>query len=304
MTPLVSVIVIFLNEEQFLREAVESVLAQTFDDWELLLVDDGSSDAGPDIAREYASRRPGRIRCLEHPGRENLGMSASRNLGVREARGRYLSYLDGDDVWAPAKLARQLELLRANPEARMVYGPLTLWHSWTGLPEDRDRDELYGLHADGLSIEPDTLVRPPDLAAAMIARTALIPSGTLIERAVVEEVGGGVESFRGSYEDAVVLVKVLLRHPAYVSAESWYRYRIHPQSDARSVIRDGRAAEVHRTFLTWVETYLDDENVRDASVRAALRQAWWPHRHPRLHRMRMAVRPLIGAARSAMRRAG
>jgi glycosyltransferase involved in cell wall biosynthesis len=85
--PRVSVIAIFFNEERFLAEAVESVLAQDFADRELLLVDDGSSDAITRIAQDYALRHPGKVRYLEHAGHANRGMSATRNLGLSQARG-------------------------------------------------------------------------------------------------------------------------------------------------------------------------------------------------------------------------
>src|SRR5205807_873118 len=83
--------VIFLNAERFLREAVESVFAQTYPHWELLLVDDGSTDRSGEIARRFAADRPDRVRYLEHPGHENRGMSASRNLGIRSARGELVA---------------------------------------------------------------------------------------------------------------------------------------------------------------------------------------------------------------------
>ena len=88
---LVSVVVIFLDAERFLEEAVGSVLAQTFDHWELLLVDDGSTDGSTAIARRYARTHPGRIRYLEHDGHRTLGMSASRNLGLFHGRGHYIA---------------------------------------------------------------------------------------------------------------------------------------------------------------------------------------------------------------------
>ena len=122
MTPRVSVVMIFLDEERFLAEAIESVRAQTFTDWELLLVDDGSSDGSSAIARGYAEREGDRIRYLEHPGHENRGMSASRNLGIRHARGDLVALLDADDVWLQHKLSRQVALLDANPDAEMIYG--------------------------------------------------------------------------------------------------------------------------------------------------------------------------------------
>src|SRR5438094_6087369 len=110
-TPAVTAITIFLNEETFLADAVESVLAQSNRDWELLLVDDGSSDGSSGIAQSYAERNPQRIRYLEHSGHENRGMSASRNLGLTQARGRYVGFLDADDIWMPGKLAEQCAIL-------------------------------------------------------------------------------------------------------------------------------------------------------------------------------------------------
>src|SRR3954451_25115181 len=81
--PRVSVVTPFLNAERFLAEAVDSVLAQTYTDWELLLVDDGSSDGSTEVARNYVGLNPARVRYLEHPGHMNRGTSASRNLGIR-----------------------------------------------------------------------------------------------------------------------------------------------------------------------------------------------------------------------------
>jgi glycosyltransferase involved in cell wall biosynthesis len=85
-SPRVSVICIFLDEERFLREAIDSVVAQDFTDWELLLVDDGSRDASTGIARDYATAMPDKVRCLEHSDHANRGMSAARNLGLAHAR--------------------------------------------------------------------------------------------------------------------------------------------------------------------------------------------------------------------------
>jgi hypothetical protein len=88
--PLVSAIIIFLNAEKFIREAIESVFAQTYDNWELLLVDDGSTDASTEIAHRYAEQYAGKVRYLEHEDHQNLGMSASRNLGINNAKGKYI----------------------------------------------------------------------------------------------------------------------------------------------------------------------------------------------------------------------
>src|SRR5688572_9625007 len=97
--PLVSAITIVLNGEKYIEVAIASVRAQTYDRWELLLVDDGSTDSSTQISKEYTKRYPEKIRYLEHDGHANRGMSASRNLGVAHARGQFVAFLDSDDVW-------------------------------------------------------------------------------------------------------------------------------------------------------------------------------------------------------------
>src|SRR4029079_10856270 len=153
---LVSVIMIFRDEERFIKHAIESVFAQVYNDWELLLVDDGSRDGSPLIARDYERRFPRKVRCLEHPEHESRGMSASRNLGINEAKGELIAFLDADDLWLPEKLEEQVAILDSHPEAAMVYGATQYWYGWTGDPEDEARDFV-----SRLDIEANKLVRPP-----------------------------------------------------------------------------------------------------------------------------------------------
>lgn len=166
--PEVSCIIIFLNEDRFLGEAIESVRAQTLTDWELILVDDGSTDGSGAIARGYAERDR-RIRHVEHPENANRGMSASRNLGLRTARGRFVAFLDGDDIWLPHKLAHQLAVFERNPRAGMVCGATVYWHSWeVGVPPHPDREADITVPVGALegrtTVEQDRLIEPPGLA--------------------------------------------------------------------------------------------------------------------------------------------
>jgi glycosyltransferase involved in cell wall biosynthesis len=292
--PLVSAIIIFFNEGPFLEEAIASVFEQTYPHWELLLVNDGSTDRSCEIARQYAAQYPEKVRYLEHEGHENRGMSASRNLGIRNARGRYIAYLDGDDVWFANKLERQVALLQAHPEAVMVYGPLQRWYSWTGNPEDLHRDDLYGLYAQDICLKGDRLMEPPTLLALFLRYKSLIPAGILIEREVLEKVGGAEEVFRGNYEDAAVLVKVCLSHHVFVSSECWYRYRQHAHSCCRVTRQLGHSDATQLFFLTWVEQYLSQNRVKDLQVWRALQAALLPYRHPRWYRIQQGYQHLIG----------
>ena len=161
-SPLVSVVLIFLNEERFLQAAIDSVVRQTSPDWELLLIDDGSTDGSRDIAQRYAVSDPARIRYLTHERAENRGKSVSRNLGLREARGEYVTFLDGDDVFRPEKLERQCALL-FNNRAALVYGRTLYWYRWPGAPPDARSD-----HEARLGVVPDRIYEAPQLLTTFL----------------------------------------------------------------------------------------------------------------------------------------
>lgn len=252
MNPTVSVIIIFLNPgARFLREAVDSVFAQTRGDWELLLCDDGSTDDSSDFARELAVTHPGKVVYLEHPGHENRGMSAARNLGLRGARGTYVAWLDADDVWKPEKLAHQLAILEAHPSAAMTYGPLTFWYSWSGRPEDASRDFV-----NPQKETTGRLLRPPELLVALLNDETSIPAGAMVRRDALCEVGNFEEAFRDEYEDVVVHSKVALRHPVYADSASHYLYRQHTDSCCAETRRTGRQQSRRLLYLRWLEGHM------------------------------------------------
>lgn len=111
MSPQVSIVIPCYNQAKFLPDALDSVLAQTLSDWECIIVDDGSPDHTPDVAERYCKRDP-RIRLVSQ---SNRGLAGARNRGMDESRGRYIQFLDADDLIAPEKLALQVgALVRAN----------------------------------------------------------------------------------------------------------------------------------------------------------------------------------------------
>lgn len=110
MEELISVIVPVYNAERFIEEAMDSVAAQSYPHWELLLVEDGSSDGTVSVIEEYIRRNgEARIRLIRQPG--NLGAARARNRGLQEAAGRYIAYLDADDLWVPEKLEKELAFM-------------------------------------------------------------------------------------------------------------------------------------------------------------------------------------------------
>ena len=107
----VTVLMPVYNGERYLREAIDSILDQSFRDFEFLILDDGSTDGTADIIRSY---RDERIRFLANP--ERLRLSGALNRGMAEARGSFIARMDADDIARPHRLARQLAFLRRNPE--------------------------------------------------------------------------------------------------------------------------------------------------------------------------------------------
>lgn len=106
--PLVSIITPLFNAEKFITHTIESVLAQTYVNWEMLIIDDASTDAGPIIAKNYEKKD---IRIQLKSLRENQGAGICRNTGTEMAKGHYIAFLDSDDVWHPEKLNKQINLM-------------------------------------------------------------------------------------------------------------------------------------------------------------------------------------------------
>ena len=271
----VSVIMPFVNEERFIGEAIESVVAPTYRDWELLLVDDGASAATRDVARTWAMRDPARLRLVRHADGGNHGPAASRNLGLDLATGAFVAFLDADDRYEPDKLETEIPILLAAPDVAMLYGP-TRW--WYPERERSDWTEMPGVRTNAVH-------RPPRLATEVLLRhRGQVPCtcAVLLRRSACRAVGGFEPAFR-LYEDQTLWTKVFLRYPVFVSARSTTRYRQH---DASVSARARNAGDYHRwrphaaeaRFLEWMRTHVDASGPHDRYLLRALDRAQAPYR--------------------------
>ena len=302
----VSVVTAFLDGERFLEAAIESVLAQTYRGWEMLLVDDGSRDGSSAIARRYAERYPAQIRYLEHAAHANRGKSLSRNLGLDAAAGRYVAFLDADDEFRPDKLEAQVGLLEREVDAVMLYGTTDYWYSWE--PDRRPG----GVDRPGkLGVEPDRVHAPPELLTLYLRDPGTVPClcGLLVRAQVARDVGGFDAAIRDLYEDQVFIAKMVLAGPVYVDSGSRERYRQHDGSSSALAIASGdyhptRPHPSRRVYLEWLEAHLAVRNLLRGALRRALRDALMPYRHPllaavaaRLHGLSAAAQRLLGPPR-------
>lgn len=285
--PLVSVIMCFLNSEKFIREAIESVIQQTYDNWELILVDDGSTDDSTSIAKSYVERFTTRVRYFDHDGHQNKGTSASYNLGIKNTKGEYIAFLDSDDIWLPQNLDIQVENMASNPDAGMVYGLGQFWYSWTGNHEDRDKDFITEL-----GVTPDLLYKPLSLLALFLKDESVLPlmCCVLIKRNLIERIDGFEETFPGLYEDQVLYAKICSESPIFVHSKCLAKYRRHPDSLCAVAIqagfkKNGQYHSARLKFLNWVESYLLMKRIRNPKILWVLKKELLPYRHPTLHHL-------------------
>ncbi len=278
--PVVSVVLCFYNEERFIEEAIASVIHQTMTEWELLLVDDGSSDRSTYIARQFSQRYPDKILYLWHPGHCNEGLSASRTLGIARARGKFIAFLDADDTWSEVKLADQLEIFATHPVVSVLLESSRYWKSWCGKEVDTIVD--VGV-SEGIYHPPQLMLKLYPLSTG----SAPCPSGIMVRRDVLERCNFE-ESFRGiyqMYEDQAFLCKVYLNEVVYVSHRCHNNYRQRPSSLVSSVYESGKYHIVRKYYLQWFVTYLKWKHVSHKQVWKLTKAANLPYQRPWLHRM-------------------
>jgi len=279
LSPLVSIVTPCLDAAAFLGEAIESVLAQTCPDWEMIIVDDGSTDGSLAIAQDYASREPFRIRLLRHEKGGNRGKAASRNYGIEHARGRFLAFLDADDVYLPGKLARQVPIAEAHPGAALVYGPTRYWHSWAN-EASQDVVARTGLTAR-------TVHEPPTVLTAFLRDGGIVPCtcGLLARLDVVRRLGAFESSVEHLFEDQVLIAKLCLESGVYVDDGCYDLYRQHPGSTSALALQEGlyhptRPNAARLAYLSWLEHYATNIGIEDKAFWRALDYAFLPYRRP------------------------
>jgi glycosyltransferase involved in cell wall biosynthesis/SAM-dependent methyltransferase len=234
-----SVIINSYNGEPWIAEAIDSVLAQTCDDWELIVVDDSSSDATVEIANGYSDPR---IRVIV--GDRRLGISEARNRAIAEAKGDWIAFLDQDDLWLPHKLASQADLIDcdSNGELGIVYGrtrrfegsawrgAFDAWHGEQQLPEGDIHKEL---------------LRKPSFVA--------LSSGCIL-RSALEKVGSIPAEVRYCPDYYLFLAVSEIAMAACVQSVICL-YRVHPQS--MSSVFDN---EIHREVLQIARSFAPDQS--------------------------------------------
>lgn len=247
--PKVSVTIPSYNHARFLPATIESVLAQTYPQLELIIVDDGSTDGSLQIAAEYAARYPQRIKVFTHPGHANRGISATVNLCFEKTTGVYWMGLPSDDQLHPLKVAEQVAFLEAHPRIGWVYG-----HAYYIDEQDRPRPE-FGLFGEDITRTPDPVER-------LIEANAIPGMTALMRRAAVAEIAPHDETL--VYSDWDFWVRLGARHAFAFLPRARVRYRIHSYNT--SVGRE-RAVNMQRAIEVMQKLQREAERTRGALAR-------------------------------------
>lgn len=204
---LISVVIPAYNSEKTIQYTIESVLQQTFKDFELIVIDDGSQDSTYQVVSSFSDSR---IRVFSYP---NAGVSASRNRGISKANGEFIAFLDSDDLWTPDKLEAQLRALEDNPQAAVAY-------SWTDYIDESGQFLYPGNHPTATGE-----------VYSQLLLTNFIENGSnpLIRREALIQVGGFDESLFGP-EDWELFIRLAARYPFVVVPRSHILYRMSTHS--------------------------------------------------------------------------
>lgn len=226
--PLVSIIMNVRDGAATLREAIESVLAQTFTDWELIVWDDRSNDASPSIVAEF---RDERIRYFLSP--EDVPLGKARSDAILQAKGEWIAFLDQDDVWLPRKLEKQMTL--AGEGVSLIYGRTIRFYP-SGMERDYDQAHEYQLLPEG------------DIFTQLFTKSCFIAmSSAVFRRSAIEAIGGIPENIQ-IIPDYYLYVAIARQYQARAIQAAVCRYRMH--ADSMSQVA---ALQMHQEVLWLVD---------------------------------------------------
>lgn len=206
-TPIVTVVIPCYNHAHYLPEALNSVLAQTFTDWEAIIVDDGSTDNTLDVAIQFTDAR------IRYVYQENQGLSAARNTGIRQANGQYLAFLDADDEWEPEFLTQCLAVLQQNNSLGFVYSRTCFVN-----PEGEKLPKLGGQALSGQQFRERILAG------------GFFPVHAAVVRRSVLDATGEFDTSLTSVEDWDLWLRISKMYPVQGIEAPLARYRVYPGS--------------------------------------------------------------------------
>jgi glycosyltransferase involved in cell wall biosynthesis len=305
----VSIIIRTYNRGYIIGEAIQSALRQTLDDFEIIVVDDGSSDDTADVVERFRSEK---IRYIRHDG--NLGVSAAGNTGIKAAQGEFIAHLDSDDMWSPDLLARLVAVLQQYDEVAAAFSDVEV-HRGTQISSIvgsmRAFPKLLASRGDGSDV---FLFSSREMYLCLLEEVPIKPTALLVRRRVLDEIGGYDEAWR-SGEDWELYLRIAKRYGfGYVNRKlavmrvladsTLAKYQEQDKtsllrlavSEKKGLVQDGEALQVvnraiyhHSKDLGWIYLHTDR---RLKSIKTYLRGFFETGQVPLIVRAGVALMPL------------
>lgn len=194
----VSVIIPVYNSEKFIRDAIDSVLNQTYRDFEIIVADDGSTDSTTEILKEYDDK-------IRWKSQENKGPASAKNFGISMAKGKYITFLDSDDVFMPDRLEQQVDYLNKHPAVGLVYS------------------DYYQIDEKG---ETTRLISHSKENASLIQQNYVPTSGVMCRRECIDTLGAFDENLGSNY-DWDMWLRISEKYPIYCIPKPLFKYKVH-----------------------------------------------------------------------------
>jgi glycosyltransferase involved in cell wall biosynthesis len=224
--PTVSVIMNCYNGEKYLREAIDSVYAQTFTDWEIILWDDASMDGTEKIARSYDEK------LKYYRGKKAVSLGQARIWAVEKAAGEFIAFLDQDDLWLPEKLREQVNILQNNPEIGLVYGRMEIMVNDDGI------NTPWGQSMHSYSKICEFVSLPDGWIFKNLLQSNFIPILSVLVRRSSYDAVGGFDSNLNQVEDYDLFLKIAKDFKVYAVQKAFCIYRVHASNNTNTHLDD------------------------------------------------------------------
>jgi glycosyltransferase involved in cell wall biosynthesis len=226
---LVSVIIPAFNAEKYISETIDSVLNQSFRSFEIIVVDDGSTDRTADIVRQFGNH-------VKYIRQENSGPSKARNTGIRHASGEYIAFLDADDLWTERKLELQVGFLESHSDVGMVFADMMVFNEERLLKESSLRTKGNHFY-ETLVAERDGFHDP----FLRLIKTNFIPTGSVVLRKSCLEKVGLFDETLSSAEDRDMWMRISILCKIGFVPQVLMRRRVHNQNISKDLFKDVRS---------------------------------------------------------------
>ena len=261
--PLISVVIPCFNAERYIVATLRSVQAQTWPALDVMVIDDGSSDQSAERVR---SQFPS-VRVIQQA---NKGVAAARNLGMQQARGEWIAFLDADDIWLPDKLERQWALLQAHPDARMSY---TAWKIWQSEEPTPSQALLSQLQADA-SNSAHWAGASGWIYADLLLDCVVWTSTVLAHVSIFEEIGSFDVGMRIG-EDYDLWLRASRVTPILRVTAPLALYRTHAASITKSApLKNYKGLVIQRALDRWALVSPDGRLANRGDVHGVLARTW------------------------------